>query len=63
MTASKDILEKLSKLTDGKPVEPLGLGDSMAAVLKRFGVKPCASCKNRREVLNRIFPYKRSLFK
>ena len=57
-----DILEKLSQLTDGPP-RPKGLGDSMAAVLKRFGVKPCESCKNRREVLNRIFPYKRSLFK
>ena len=59
---SASIVEKLKKLTV-KPTRPKGLGDSMAAVLKKFGVKPCESCKKRQEVLNKIFPYQTNLFK
>ena len=63
MTLTKDMLEKLSKLTDGTPKKPKGLGDSMERVLNKFGVPACESCKKRQEVLNKMFPYKRSLFK
>ena len=58
-----DILKKLSKLREGAPVEPKGVGDSVARVLKKFGVRPCESCKKRQETLNKLFPYKRGLFK
>ena len=62
MTVSKDIMDKLQRLTV-KPTRPKGLGDSMAAVLNKFGIKSCESCKKRQEVLNKIFPYQRNLFK
>ena len=62
MMKLSDKLEKLSKLTV-KRTDPRGLGDTMANVLKKFGVKPCESCKKRQGVLNKIFPYQRSLFK
>ena len=62
MTVSKDIMDKLQRLTV-KPTRPKGLGDSMARILKKFGVKPCESCKKRQEMLNKVFPYQRSLFK
>ena len=57
-----DAMEKLKRLTV-KPTRPKGLGDSMAAVLNKFGIKSCESCKKRQEVLNKIFPYQRNLFK
>lgn len=60
---SADIIKKLENLTNGRRSGPLGLGDSMAAVLKKLGVPACESCQRRREVLNRMFPYKRDLFK
>ena len=57
-----DAMEKLKRLTV-KPTRPKGLGDSMAAVLNKFGIKSCESCKKRQEVLNKIFPYQGCLFK
>ena len=57
-----ELIEKLKKLTVGPP-KPVGLGDTMATVLKKFGIPACESCKKRQEVLNKIFPYQRSLFK
>ncbi len=35
-----------------------GLGDSVASVTKKFGIKPCAPCQKRREKLNKMFPKK-----
>ena len=55
-------MEELKKLSV-KPKKPKGLGDSMARVLNKFGIKSCESCKKRQEVLNKVFPYQRSLFK
>ena len=57
------IIEKLKNLTNGKKVPVRGLGDSLAVVLHNLGVPPCESCKKRQAMLNRMFPYKRNLFK
>lgn len=38
--------------------ESRGLGDTVAKVTKRFGVKPCGRCKKRQQKLNEMFPYK-----
>lgn len=35
-----------------------GLGDSVAKLTKAFGVQPCGGCQQRREWLNKMFPYK-----
>jgi len=58
-----DLINKLKKLTDGRRVVSRGLGDSMAIMLTKLGVEACESCKKRQEALNKMFPYKRSLFK
>lgn len=34
-----------------------GLGDTVAKVLKRVGIKPCGGCKKRQERLNKLLPY------
>ena len=57
-----NLLKQLQKLAV-KQKEPRGLGDSMERVLKKLGVPACESCNKRKEMLNKIFPYKRSLFK
>jgi len=36
-----------------------GLGGTVAKITKRFGVKPCGSCKERQAKLNDLVPYKR----
>jgi len=36
-----------------------GLGDTVAKVTRKLGIKPCAGCKKRQELLNRLVPYKR----
>ena len=39
---------------------PAGFGDTLARWIKRYlGVKPCAKCRKRKELLNRIFPYRK----
>ena len=38
---------------------PEGLGDSLATIFQKFGVKPCKGCKKRKEKLNKAFPYKK----
>jgi len=35
-----------------------GLGDSIAKLTESVGIKPCISCKKRRDLLNRLFPFK-----
>lgn len=34
-----------------------GLGDTIARVTSRLGIKPCGGCKRRQEQLNKMFPY------
>tara|TARA_R100001463_G_scaffold55578_1_gene107221 strand:- start:2965 stop:3117 length:153 start_codon:yes stop_codon:yes gene_type:complete len=38
--------------------ESVGLGDTIAKLTTKVGIKPCSSCKRRQEKLNRLFPYK-----
>lgn len=54
------------ELRDGRPVitELLdevdaisGLGDVVAAATKAVGIKPCGSCQERREALNKLLPF------
>jgi hypothetical protein len=35
-----------------------GLGDTIAKMTKKVGIKPCGGCKKRQDKLNKIFPYK-----
>ena len=37
---------------------PKGLGDSIAKLTKKVGIKPCGGCRKRQEKLNKMFPYK-----
>jgi hypothetical protein len=42
-----------------KTSEPMrGLGDAVARVTTALGVKPCMSCKQRQEMLNRMVPFR-----
>lgn len=36
-----------------------GLGDSIAKLTKAVGIKPCKSCEKRKNILNKLFPFKR----
>jgi len=54
------------ELRDGRPVitdllsevEAItGLGDVVAAATKAVGIKPCGSCQQRRETLNKLLPF------
>lgn len=35
-----------------------GLGDTIAKMTKKVGIKPCGGCRKRQEKLNKMFPYK-----
>ena len=35
-----------------------GLGDVIAEITTAIGIEPCEGCNKRKEVLNRIFPFK-----
>lgn len=35
-----------------------GVGDTVARVTSRLGVRPCSGCKKRQEALNKKLPYK-----
>ena len=37
--------------------ESRGLGDTVAKITKKFGVKPCGACAKRRQRLNKAVPY------
>ena len=39
--------------------ESKGIGDSIAKLTKAVGIKPCKSCEKRKNILNRLFPFKR----
>lgn len=36
-----------------------GIGDSIAKLTKAVGIKPCKSCEKRKNILNKLFPFKR----
>ena len=42
-----------------EPPASRGLGDTIAKVTKKLGVKPCQGCKKRQKKLNEMVPYKR----
>lgn len=46
--------EEKKKLEDLARAEGIGVGDLVAKLTKTFGIKPCASCKQRQQVLNRL---------
>jgi len=35
-----------------------GLGDSIAKLTEAVGIKPCVGCKKRKNILNKLFPFK-----
>lgn len=35
-----------------------GLGDTIAKLTTAVGIKPCESCKKRKDKLNKLFPFK-----
>ena len=40
-----------------------GFGDSIAKLTKLLGVEPCGGCEQRRQTLNRLFPYRNQVKK
>ena len=36
-----------------------GLGDSISKLTKAVGIEPCKSCEKRKNILNKLFPFKR----
>ena len=42
-------------------VKSEGLGDTIAKITTKIGIKPCGGCKKRQKWLNEKFPYKDSL--
>lgn len=35
-----------------------GLGDSIAKLTEAVGIKPCVGCEKRKNILNKLFPFK-----
>ena len=35
-----------------------GLGDSIAKLTESVGIKPCVGCEKRKNILNKLFPFK-----
>lgn len=46
---------------DGADCESVGLGDTIAKLTRRLGIKSCGGCKQRQATLNRLFPYRQKL--
>jgi hypothetical protein len=38
--------------------ESKGLGDTIAKLTEAVGIKPCKSCEKRKNILNKLFPFK-----
>lgn len=56
--SSEKLLQELNE--PEQILEPLpskGLGDSIAKVTSFLGIEPCEPCKQRKDTLNRLFPY------
>ena len=52
---------KLGEASSEEPEKPLtskGLGDSIAKLTRKIGIKQCGGCKKRQAKLNNLFPYK-----
>lgn len=43
--------------------ESKGLGDTVAKITSKVGIRPCGGCKKRQKWLNKQFPYQNSLDK
>jgi len=43
----------------GKPWKSRGLGDTIAKLTSKVGIKPCGGCAKRKAALNNIIPYKK----
>ena len=48
----------LSKSKQPRGRASRGFGDSIANFTKFFGIEPCGKCEQRKETLNRVFPYR-----
>lgn len=54
----------LPRWREGKPVPfaackaSRGLGDTVAKVTRKLGIRRCGGCKERQEKLNKLFPYR-----
>jgi hypothetical protein len=35
-----------------------GIGDSIAKLTEAVGIKPCVGCEKRKNILNKLFPFK-----
>jgi len=57
MADPRDVEKGVRSLLDELP--PEGLGDVVARVTKRLGIKECSGCKARRRWLNRKVPFRR----
>jgi len=49
-----DTAERNHKTTD----RLRGVGDTIAKMTNKVGIKPCGGCKKRQAMLNKAFPYK-----
>ena len=45
-------------LMEGKST---GLGDTIAKITTKIGIKPCGACKRRQKFLNKKFPYRKNI--
>ena len=46
------------RLSD-RPAKSQGLGDTIAKLTDKLGIKKCGKCKKRQEAINKIIPYKK----
>jgi len=53
--AKRTVQEVQQLLRDGEKLR--GLGDAVARVTKKLGVKPCTPCEERRRKLNKLVPF------
>ena len=51
---SNEMQEEHNKLKRLAKEQGIGVGDLVAKLTKVFGIKPCASCEQRRQILNRL---------
>jgi hypothetical protein len=49
----------MSLYTRYDPSKSRGVGDTIAKITKKFGIKPCGGCKKRQAAFNKTIPYKR----
>ena len=62
-TEREKLLSRAEKIHYNEKIISMGLGDTIAKVIKGATgglVKPCNSCEERRKKLNEKFPYKKN---